>query len=107
MRVRLNLLVSRLNDSYTTWMRDNPVLNITTDLTNADGKVVTARAISDLLTIFHTEHWAEGGISPIYTALHVPERLSPGAYELRVRVEEEGRERATRRLTALTVINDR
>lgn len=43
MRVRLNLLVSRINDSYTTWMRDNPVLNITTDLTSADGEVVTAR----------------------------------------------------------------
>ncbi len=65
------------------------------------------RANSDLLTIFHTEHWAEGGISPIYTAVHVPERLSPGAYELWVRVEEEGREFATCRLTALTVINDR
>ena len=107
MRVRLNLLVSRINDSYATWMIDDPVLIITTYLTNADGEVVTARANSDVLSTFHTEHWVEDGISPIYTAVHVPQGLSPGAYELWVRVEEKGREFATRRLTALTVINDR
>lgn len=106
MRVRLNLLASRINDSYPTWMVDDPVLNITTFLGNANGEVVTERANSDVLSTFHTEHWAEDGISPIYTAVHVPQGFSPGTYELCVRVKEEDREIATRRLTALTVNND-
>lgn len=85
----------------------NPVLNISADLTNADGEVVTARANLDVLTTFHTEHWAEDGVSPIYAAVHLPEGLTPGTYDLCVRVEKEDREVGTRRLTALTVINDR
>jgi len=106
MRVRLDLLVSRFNDSYATWMSGDPVLNITTYLTNADGEVITERANSDVLTTFHTEHWIEDGISSIYTAIHVPEGLSPGAYDLWVRIKREDRDGPVNRLTSLTVDND-
>lgn len=106
MRVRLNLQVKRFFDSFPTQMLWDPVLNITAYLTNADGIVVSEPSSLDVLTTFQSEYWAEDEISPIYTAVHVPEDLSPGAYELWVRVEEEGREFATGRLTSLTVDGD-
>lgn len=106
MRVRLDVHVKRFYDSSVTWMINDPVLNISAYLTNADGEVVTGRANSGVLTTFHTEHWAEDGVSPIYAAVHVPEGLTPGAYDLWVRAEKDDREGGTRRLTSLTVNND-
>ena len=103
MRVQLNLHVSRLNDSYATWMIDDPVLNITPYLTTSGGEVVTERSASNVLTTFQTEYWAEDEVSPIYTPFRAPDSLAPGAYFLWVRIEEEGRTVVTRKLTAITV----
>ena len=103
MRVQLNLHVSRLNDSYATWMIDDPVLNITPYLTTSGGEVVTERSASNVLTTFQTEYWAEDEVSPIYTPFRAPDSLAPGASFLWVRIEEEGRTVVTRKLTAVTV----
>ncbi len=105
-RVRLSLQTTRFFDSSGTPMLYDPVLNVTAFLTNTEGEVVSERSNLDVLTTFHSEHWAEKEVVPIYTTVQVPEVLEPGVYELWVRVEEEGRKRGTRRLTSLTLDND-
>lgn len=103
MRVRLNWHVLRALDSSPSDMVSNPILKITAFLTDKDGEAVTEQSASDVLTTFQTEFWAEDEISPVYTPVHVPADLTPGAYDLQVRLEEDGDVRVTRQLTVISV----
>ena len=107
MRARLNMHVIRLYDSSPSYMIKNPILNITAFLADNEGKAVTERSAAHVLTTFHTEHWAEDEVSSIYTPLHVPDGLAPGTYFLWVRIEEEGQDDVTRKLTAIVVRGSR